>query len=66
VPKSTNALTIKNNNIRIRLNVLERAGLDQAAELSGLKLSDWARVELRAAAERRLTNAGTAIPWAAP
>lgn len=38
----------------VRLTPIERRSFEQAASLSGLRLSDWIRTRLRAAAEREV------------
>lgn len=53
----------KSRQLRVRLEPVEDQAFTTAARLSGLSLSAWVRMNLREAAERRLTNAGRQIPW---
>jgi uncharacterized protein (DUF1778 family) len=49
--------------IKARVGEDERAGFEEAARISGLRLSAWMRTTLRQEAERRLANAGKKVPW---
>ena len=49
--------------MRIRIEETERQGFEEAATLSGLSLSAWARERLRGAARRELTEVGKQVPF---
>lgn len=49
--------------MRIRIEEAERQGFEEAATLSGLSLSAWARERLRSAARRELTEVGELVPF---
>lgn len=49
--------------MRLRIEDTEKAGFEDAAALSGLNLSAWARERLRWAATRDLEEAGRDVPF---
>lgn len=49
--------------LRVRLSQRERDAFEEAARLSGLTLSAWARLAARELATRQLVGAGRAVPW---
>jgi hypothetical protein len=49
--------------MRLRVTEREKEGFEQAAQLSGLSLSAWARERLRKAAVRELEDASLPIPF---
>lgn len=53
----------KGNVMRLRIEETEKDGFQQAAALSGLSLSAWARERLRRAAVRELEEASLPIPF---
>ncbi len=53
----------KTETILIRLEPEEKEAFQQAAEISGLSLSTWARERLRRAARIELEEAGKKIPF---
>jgi uncharacterized protein (DUF1778 family) len=61
--RSTVRTNGKIRQIRVRVELIEQAAFEQAAQLSGLTLSAWIRTTLRPEAEKRLANAGKKAPW---
>ena len=53
----------RDSQLRVRLAVPERSSLERAVQLSGLTLSEYVRMELRASIERRLAAAGEKPEW---
>lgn len=53
----------KTYTMRMRIEEAERRGFEEAAALSGLSLSAWARERLRSAARRELTEIGEQVPF---
>lgn len=49
--------------LQIRLTPSEKAGIAQAAAVSGISLSSWVRERLRLAAIRDLEGAGLRVPF---
>jgi len=47
----------KTERLEVRADSAEKAQLEQAAELAGMKLSDWIRDRLQTAARRELRKA---------
>lgn len=56
----------KTETIQVRVTPEEKAGLFQAAEISGIPLSSWVRQRLRLAAIRELEGAGRRVPFIKP
>jgi uncharacterized protein (DUF1778 family) len=57
------ATTPQNAAIAARVTVDELEAFEEAAALSGLKLSAWIRTNLRQLAEQRLLSVGRKPPW---
>lgn len=55
--------SVKKHVLQIRLLEQEKRAFDEAARLSGLSLSSWARERLRTRARRELKAAGKKIPF---
>ena len=56
----------KSKTIQIRVTPEEKAGIIEAAEISGISLSSWVRERLRIAAIRDLEGAGRRVPFIKP
>ena len=55
--------TAKRALVQIRLNLAEKAGFVQAANLDGKKLSEWMRDRLRRMAREELEAHGQTVPF---
>lgn len=53
----------RNRIVQIRLNDEEKEAVEMAAELSGLSLSSWIRMQLRDSATERMTACGRPVPF---
>lgn len=49
--------------LRVRATPEEHDTFTRAAKLSGVKISSWVRMALRAEASRQLMNVGEKAPW---
>jgi hypothetical protein len=56
----------KSETIQVRVTSEEKAGLVEAATISGIPLSSWVRERLRIAAIRELEAAGRQVPFVRP
>jgi predicted HicB family RNase H-like nuclease len=61
-PKNPEQL-VKKRVLQIRLLEQEKQAFEEAAKLSGISLSSWARERLRTKARRELQVAGKKIPF---
>lgn len=49
--------------LKIRVDVAEKDGFEEAAALAGISLSSWVRERLRLSAIRELESAGRRVPF---
>jgi uncharacterized protein (DUF1778 family) len=57
---------MKTDLLKLRITPSEKKGFQEAAQLSGLSLSAWARERLRRVAIRELEDASKDIPFLKP
>ena len=60
---SINEVPLHDKILQVRVEAEERSAFQRAADLSGITVSEWVRMQLRQAAERRLANVGETAPW---